>query len=131
MQLDGGNARGRFEATVAYAKSVKHGKNVRLFRFEHRVVSGDLASYGFEVALEHAPAGCVVRNMELWPDARESLRIGSWPGGGFNLRADDPPFKTVQDVSLAANCRGLLRFAIVAVPKGGQPIVKHIAITVT
>jgi hypothetical protein len=131
VQLDGGNTRGSFDATVTYAKAVKHGASVRLFRFEHRIVGGVLASYGFEVALEHAPAGCVIRNMMPWPDAQQSLRIGSWPGGGFNLRSDTGPISSVRDASLAANCRGVLGFAVVAVPQGGQPIVKHIAITVT
>jgi hypothetical protein len=131
VQLDGGDVRGSFEATVSYPNAVTHGPNVRLLRLEHRAIDGALASYEFGAAVEHAPPGCVVRNMMLWSDAQQSrLGIG-WPNEGFNLRPDDGPFKTVQDVSLAANCRGDLRLAVVAVPKGGQPIVKHIAIRVT
>ena len=40
VQIDGGNARGSFDATVTYAKAVTHGEDVRLFRFEHRLVGG-------------------------------------------------------------------------------------------
>lgn len=131
VKLDGGNSRGRFEATVTYPDTIKHGPHVRLFHFEHQNAGGAIASYMFEVALERAPNGCAIQNMMTWSDERESLRIGSWPTGGLNLRSGTPPFKTVQDVPLASNCRGRLQFAVVAVPKGGLPIVKHIAIAVT
>ena len=130
LQLGGGNSDGRFEVTVRYPSAVKHGADVRLLHFEHRNVGGAIASYEFDVAVERSPKGCAVRNMMLWSDARESLRIGSWPGGGFNLRRGES-VGTVRDTSLAPNCRGELQFVVVAVPKGGAPTIGHLAITVT
>ena len=130
VELVGGNSRGRFEVTVTYARAIKLGPDVRLFNFEHQNVGGAVASYAFEVALDRAPKGCSIQNMMLWSDEQESLRSGSWPTEGFNLRSATVSFKTVQDVPLPLDCRGDLQFAVVAVPKGGRPIVKHIAITV-
>jgi hypothetical protein len=130
LQLDGGNNDGRFEVTVSYPSVVKHGPDVRLLRFEHRSVGSAIVSYKFDVAVEHSPKGCVIRNMMLWSDEQESLRVGSWPGEGFHLRAGESVGQ-VRDISLASNCRGQLEFAVIAIPTGESPTIGNITITVT
>jgi hypothetical protein len=130
VDLAGGNSEGSFDATVRYPSVVKPGVDLSLLRLEHRNVGGSIASYDFDVALERSPPGCAINNMNLWSDEQASMRIGSWPAGGFNLRSGES-VSTVRPVSLAQSCRGDIRFAVVAIPKGGSPIVRHIDITVT
>lgn len=129
-RLVGGNARGQFEVVVTAPRTLHAGTDVRLFRMEHRNVGGRLASYAFDVALDRAPSGCRVTNMMRWSDVQQSLRIGSWPGGGYNLRPETGAVDSVEDAPIPATCHGTLSFAVVAVPSGGSPIVKHIAIAV-
>jgi hypothetical protein len=129
MQLAGGSGDGHFEVTVDYPNVVKHGADVSLLRFEHRNVGGAIVSYEFDVTVEHSPKGCVIRNMLRWSDEQESLRIGSWPGEGFNLKAGES-VRAVRDISLASNCRGQIEFAVVAIAKGQGPTIGHVAITV-
>jgi hypothetical protein len=130
MQLAGGNGDGHFEVTIDYPGVVKHGADVRLLRFEHRSVGSAIVSYEFDVAVEHSPKGCVIRNMMRWSDEQESMRIGSWPDEGFHLRPGESVGQ-VRDISLASNCRGQLEFAVVAIPKGQAPTIGHVTITVT